>query len=149
MNYRVDDLLANYRRMTDGELLELASQKEELTPEARTALETELATRGIADEAMKPEAAERYPEASPEPADHRSSVLFGAQLPEGPSSELVVVFSAESEAEANAAQASLGAAGIESQMQIVVLVPADRAEDALKIVAARAADEDDEEEEPD
>ena len=144
MNYRVNDLLANYRRMADGELLELASQGEQLTPEARSALETELANRGIVDESANTKATERFEGASPKHADYHSA-LFGPSLPETPSSELVVVFSAENEAEAQAAQASLGAAGIDSQLQIVVLMAADQAEDALKIVAPGAGDDDDDE----
>ena len=149
MSYRADDLLANYRRMADGELLELASEKEQLTPEARTALETELANRGLADEPPENESdeshesPERHGNPSPASEEYRS-VLFGSSLPDRPSNELVVVFSAENEGDAQAAQAALGAAGIESQLQIVVLVKADQAEDALEIIASSDADDDEE-----
>ena len=137
MRNKADELFANYRRMADGELLELASQKEQLTPEAVTALESELADRGITEEALKTETADDSPDEHPEPTDYLHSEVFGDEHLEMPSSDLAAVYSAEGEADAKAVQKLLSDAGIESQLQIVVLVAEDKAEDAIKIVSAQ------------
>jgi len=126
--------------MSEGELMELAGQKDQLTTEAQTALATELANRGITEDALKPESSDESPDAPSEPADYLRSGLFGAEAPETPSTDLVAVFSAESEAEAKAVQLSLGCAGIESQLQIVVLVAEKKAEEAIKIVSSKVED---------
>ena len=141
MSYRVDNILANYRKMTDGELLDLADQQDQLTPDACAALSTELASRGLTPQAVS-EAVAESPVLSPseppayEGPDYLRVGVFGAQPPP-PSSDLVVVFSAQSEAEAQAAQASLRDNGIDSELQIVVLVAENKSEDALRIISEK------------
>ena len=127
-----------YERLVDDELLELAAAPDSLTPEARTALSKELEHRGLADEAMEAAASQ---DAAPEPPITSGASVGNAAWSVVPESQTVeagsgwvAVSSAESEAEARQTQEILKAAGIESQLQIVVLIdPADanRAFDVL------------------
>jgi hypothetical protein len=141
MGYRVDDFSERYRSMSDGELIELAAQKKQLTAEACTALESELAKRNIVEDVLESSGTEVSHEVSPQDEYYPDEEFLRTGSPDDSTSDLVVVFSAESETEAKALQVGLGHAGIESQLQIVVLVAQDTAEAAIKIVSDMLDDE--------
>jgi hypothetical protein len=139
MGYRLDEIRENYRRMTDEELIGLARQKGDLTPEAFTAVLDELANRGISEGALETENdADEPREAADEAGDYLRDAVFSPETQqENPSSDLAAVFSGQSEAEAKNVQDLLKGAGIESQLQLVVLVAGDRSDDALRIISAK------------
>jgi hypothetical protein len=146
----MDEYRANYKRMPDGQLLELAEQVDELTEEAQTALRAELGRRGIAEEGIEEQKAEAPPNNAPaEPG--LPEWFLGSKAPPLPDSEFVAVFSAQDESEADQVQESLRIAGIENQAQIVILVPQAQAEKAFDILSEHlgpdAEDEEDEEHE--
>jgi hypothetical protein len=143
-----NNLLQNYRRMVDDELIELARGADELTPEAQMALRSELGRRGITDEHWKePEPRRNVQAASRQPTG--SGAIVGDMVhdtvndiegePSAP--ELVAVFSSEDEQGAQRAQALLQNAGIESRQQIVLLVSPSDAEKAFEIFSEQLEDE--------
>ena len=135
MSSRVEELRATYKRMPEEQLLELAGQADQLTGEARTALWAELGYRGITEEAIKTRE-KKSSRSDPPTADEIAQLnLLGERTPTLPPSEFVAVFSAESESEAEQVQESLRAAGVESQLQIVILVPQAEAEKAFEILS--------------
>ncbi len=141
-----DEYRATYQRMGDLELLELAGEIDQLTPEARKALEAELGRRGITEEANQAQDAEAPP-SSPSAASGLPNWFLGASPAPLPPSEFVAVFSAESESEAQQVRESLRAAGIESQSQIVILVPQAEAEKAFETLSEQLGPDPDAEEE--
>ena len=132
--------------MADLELLELADQADQLTEEARTALGAELGRRGITEEATQAQNVEATP-SSPSAASGLPNWFLGASPAPLPPSEFVAVFSAESESEAQQVRESLRAAGIESQSQIVILVPQAEAEKAFETLSEQLAPDPDAEKE--
>src|SRR5262245_13512509 len=108
-----NDLLKNYGRMVDDELIELARRRDDLTPEAQMALWSELGRRGIPEESWKqPESRTTLPRpASTGKSDSRDTADEDEGEPSAPA-ELVAVFSAENEQEAQRAQGLLRNAGI-------------------------------------
>ena len=147
MSNRMDEYRANYKRMPDGQLLELAEQVDELTEEAQTALRAELGRRGIAEEGIEEQKAEAPPNNAPaEPG--LPEWFLGSKAPPLPDSEFVAVFSTQDDSEAGQVQESLRTAGIENQAQIVILVPQAQAEKAFEVLSEQLGpDEEDEEEE--
>ena len=134
MSDPLDELRSTYRQMPDGKLLELASQPELLTPTARSILMVEILRRGITEEILKTENPE-VPEESPSNSEDLPSWrLLGSETPELPPSEFTAVYSAEDGSGAERAQGLLRAAGIESQLQIVVLVANADSEKAIQII---------------
>jgi hypothetical protein len=121
--------------MADEELLELAGQADQLTGEARTALWAELGRRGITEEAIQARDSGTSQDNPASAIDLPNWGLLGAQTPALPPSELVTIFSAGNESEAERLQELLRAAGIECQTQIVLLVPQAESEKALQIVS--------------
>ncbi|MGH9786615.1 MAG: hypothetical protein ACRD88_20790 [Terriglobia bacterium] len=135
MSDRTDQYRVTYGRMADGELLELAGQVDQLTGEARTALWTELGRRGIKEEAIQARDSGTPQDIPAPPIELPEWGLFGPKPPELPPSELVTVFSAGDESEAEQVRELLRADGIESQMQIVILVRQAESEKALRILS--------------
>ena len=138
MSNRMDEYRANYKRMPDGQLLELAEQVDELTEEAQTALRAELGRRGIAEEGIEEGIEEQKAEAPPNNAPAEPGLpewFLGSKAPPLPDSEFVAVFSAQDESEADQVQESLRIAGIENQAQIVILVPQAQAEKAFEVLS--------------
>jgi hypothetical protein len=133
MSSRLDEYRATYKKMADEQLLELAGQADDLMAEARTALWAELGRRGITEEAIKVQESETPPSSPPSPADLVKWDLMGDRTPTLPPSDFVAVFSAGSTSEADQAQELLRASGIESQLQIVILVAHAEADKALRI----------------
>lgn len=145
MSSRLDEYRATYKRMVDEELLELAEEMDQLTDDAQTALRDELDRRGIVDEALQ------EPEAplSKSPARAPSGLpewFLGSKSPALPDSELVAVFSAASDSEAEQVQESLRAAGIDSQTEYVILVPQAQAEKAYQALSEQLGPDADAEE---
>jgi hypothetical protein len=139
MSSRVEEFRANYQRMEDDELLELAGQLDQLMPDARIALWAEIGRRGIteqAEEARDAAAPRAVPASAPDVAapDLPEWNLLN-KPPELPSSDYVAVLSVADVSEAQRSQELLRAEGIESQLQIVILVPQAEAEKALRIVS--------------
>jgi hypothetical protein len=135
MSDPMERMMANYRRMVDDELLALAGQLDELTPEARTALWAELGRRGITDDAIQvgqPEAVES-PSSPPDETPQWS--LLPQNPPTLPEGEWVAVYSAETESEANSIRDLLYQSAIESQLQIVVLVRQEGAQAAFRVLS--------------
>ena len=130
-----DQYRVTYGRMADGELLELAGQVDQLTGEARTALWAELGRRGITEEAIRTRDSGTSQDIPAPAIELPDWGLFGPKPPELPPSEFVTVFSAEDESEAERVQELLRTAGIECQMQIVLLVRQAESEKALQIVS--------------
>ena len=147
MNSRVDEYRATYKGMADEQLLELAGQVDQLTGEARTALWAELGRRGITELATKAQDTEASRSNPPTPADLTKWDLMGDRTPTLPPSEFVAVFSAGSQSEADQVQESLRAAGVESQLQVVILVPQAESEKALEILSEQLGPVPDAEEE--
>jgi len=142
----MDEYRANYKRMPDGQLLELAEQVDELTEEAQTALRAEIDRRGIAEEAVQE--SEAPPSESPARAPSGLPEWFlGSKSPALPDSELVAVFSAASGSEAEQVQESLRVAGIDSQTEYVILVPQVQAERAFEVLSEQLGPDDDQGEE--
>jgi len=139
MSSRVEQYRANYQRMEDDELLDLAGQLADLMPDARTALWAELGRRGLTEQAEAardaagPQASAASAADAPVPDLPEWSLLN--KPPELPSSDFVAVLSVGDVAEAQRTQELLQAEGVESQLQIVVLVPQADAGKALRIVA--------------
>lgn len=145
MSDRMQQFVARYRGMVDEQLFELADQAEQLTGEARAALWAELGRRGITEQAAKRE--EETPEAeqengsqdaSPNPPELYSWGLLGTAPPRRlPPSEWAAVFSAATGSEAQRVQEVLATAGIETQLQIVILVSQAETEKALQIISEK------------
>ena len=73
---------ASYEQMSDGELLRIAMDRAELTPEALAALDAQLACRGLGEEQLRSFATSYRAEVAAEEARHPSpprglGVLFG------------------------------------------------------------------------
>jgi len=139
MSSRVEEYRATYHRMADEELLELSGQLDQLTPDARIALWAEIGRRGITEQAAEAQDAAMSHDSSAA-ASHPSEPDLHAWslLPEPstlPSNEFVAVLSVGDVSEAQHAQELLHAKGIESQLQIVLLVPQANSEKALQIVS--------------
>lgn len=123
---------AVYAKMFDEELLSLAEQTDDLLPDARAALRTEVARRGLEKRAARRERKSR-------------AAAFAAKIHEPDPSDLVPVFSARDEVEARLVQALLKAAGIQTglraQGSVVlwgpceILVLESQAAEARRIVA--------------
>ena len=135
MSDQTDQYRATYQRMADGKLLELAGQVDQLTGEARTALWAELGRRGITEEAIQARDSGTTPDVPVRPIELPDWGLFGPKPPELPPSELVTVFSAADESEAEQVRELLRAHGIECQTQIVLLVPQAESETAFQILS--------------
>jgi hypothetical protein len=139
MGSRVEEFRANYQRMEDDELLELAGQLDQLMPDARTALWAEMGRRGITEQAEEARDAAAAPAGAATPHDRRAPDLPAWSLlnkpPELPSSDYVAVLSVADVTEAQRSQDLLRAEGLESQLQIVILVPHAESEKALRIVS--------------
>ena len=134
MSNRIDELRATYKRMVDEELLELAEEMDQLTDEAKTALRAELSRRGIQEGGTEEPKAEAPPSNAPaEPG--LPEWFLGSKAPPLPDSEFVAVFSTQDDSEAGQVQESLRGAGIECQMQIVILVPQAQAEKAFEVLS--------------
>jgi hypothetical protein len=109
-------------------------------PEARTALWAEIGRRGITDQAAEArDAAMSHdsPAATATAAPSEPDLSAWSLLPKPstlPSNEFVTVLSVGEVSEAQHAQELLHANGIESQLQIVLLVPQTDSEKALRIV---------------
>jgi|GEM_PF-2816923 len=75
------DFPATYREMTEAEIKKLGRGRRALVPEARTALEAELANRGISLESLKPRKRKPRPKRTPEEKEeirrqHRGRILW-------------------------------------------------------------------------
>jgi hypothetical protein len=145
MSSRIEEYRATYKRMPDAQLLELAEQVDDLTDEAQTALRAELDRRGIAEAAGKTPDKEPAPSSPAMPAEVANWGILGEHVPTLPPSELVAVFSAATEAEAAQVQEALHAAGIECQLQIVILVPQAEAEQAFEVLSEQLGPEEESE----
>lgn len=137
MSDRVQQFIARYRGMVDEQLFELADQAEQLTGEARAALWAELGRRGITEQALKLEPEDVSEAGSPNPPVLSSWDLLRTAPPRLPPSEWAVVFAAASGSEAQRVQEVLATAGIETQLQIVILVSQAETEKALQIISEK------------
>lgn len=121
-----------YAKLFDEELLSLAEQTDDLLPEARAALRSEITRRGLEKQAARRERKSR-------------AAALAARIQQPDPSGLIPVFSAKDEAEARLVQSYLETAGMESVLQAhgllvlwgscEVLVLESQAEEARLIVA--------------
>ncbi len=136
MSRSTEEWADTYRSMLDAELLQLAEEPEDLVPEARSALLMELKERGITlKEATVQDGTDQPSEAAPEASDLPSWGLMGG-APAQPSSpsESVTIYSADSVASAEKIQLLLRNAGIDTTLEIIVLVPHLLSEKAFELL---------------
>ena len=136
MSRSAEEWAATYRGMLDAELLQLAEEPEDLVPEARSALLVELKERRISLEEAPVEYASGHPgESAPAASDHPSWGLMGG-TPATPASsnESVAIFSSDSVASAEKIQLLLRNEGIDTTLEIIVLVPHAMTEKAFELL---------------